>query len=170
MVIKPVANVQEAIAYNSVIKPILQTKCYSCHNASKQKGGLRMDEPERLMKGGKDGKVVQPGNAASSEMIRRLLLPISDDDHMPPKEKPQPTENQIALLHWWITNGAEFTKKVKDLPQSDKLKPVLTALQQPVIVVPKAPDDIPGEPVDKADEKVVARLKAHGINILVRWV
>ena len=43
-VIKPVPNVQEAYAYSDVVKPILQTKCYSCHGEHKQKGKLRMDD------------------------------------------------------------------------------------------------------------------------------
>ncbi len=78
--IKPVPNAQEALAYNDVIKPILQTKCYNCHGPNKQKGKLRMDDVAMLMKGGKDGKVIEPGNADGSEMIRRLLLPVDNED------------------------------------------------------------------------------------------
>src|SRR5687767_11516797 len=48
--IKPVANVQQAVAYTEVIKPILQTRCYSCHGPNKQKGGLRMDDSLKLLK------------------------------------------------------------------------------------------------------------------------
>ncbi|MEO5890881.1 MAG: c-type cytochrome domain-containing protein [Ferruginibacter sp.] len=164
--IKPIANVQEAVAYNDVVKPILQTKCQGCHNAGKQKGGLRMDEISELMKGGKNGKIFQPGNADASEMIKRLLLPTDNDKHMPPKEKAQPTESQIALLHWWITNGADFTKKVKEFDQPGKIKPILAALQQPVMLIKKEPDDLPLSVVEKADEKIIARLKANGIIIL----
>ena len=43
-IIKPIANVPEAVAYTDIISPILESKCYGCHNANKQKGGLRMDE------------------------------------------------------------------------------------------------------------------------------
>ncbi len=56
-------------------------------------------------------------------MIKRLLLPVDNEDHMPPKEKPQPSENQIALLQWWISQGAEFGKKVKDINQPEKIGP-----------------------------------------------
>lgn len=164
--IKPLANVQEAQVYNDVIKPILQTKCIGCHNAGKQKGGLRMDEINELMKGGKKGKILEPGNADASEMIKRLLLPTDNDKHMPPKEKPQPTESQIALLHWWINNGADFTKKVNALNQPAKLKPILIALQQPVVPLKKDPDDIPPAPVEKGNEKALLQLRAHGIIVL----
>jgi hypothetical protein len=166
MTIRPLANVQEALVYNDVVKPILQTKCFGCHNSNKQKGGLRMDEISELMRGGKDGKVLEPGKAEASEMIKRLLLPTDNDKHMPPKEKPQPTESQIALLHWWISNGADFTRKVKEFPQPTKIKPLLIALQQPVIPIKKERDDLPAVTVEKADEKIMAQLKAHGIIIL----
>lgn len=163
--IKPVPDVQEAVAYNDIIKPILQTKCYSCHGPNKQKGKLRMDDEQLLMKGGKDGKVIEPGNADQSEMIKRLLLPVDDQDHMPPKEKPQPTESQIALLHWWIGNGADFTKKVKDIPQTEKVKPLLLALQK----APEVKKDIsfiPVKPVERGDDKIIDQLNKKGILVM----
>ncbi len=163
--IKPIANVQEAVVYTDIITPILQTKCYSCHNANKQKGGLRMDEINLLMKGGKDGKVIVPGNADESEMIKRLLLPTDNEHHMPPKEKPQPTESQVNLIHWWISNNADAQKKVKELAQTDKVKKFLTSLQAPAIIQ-KQRTDIPSAPVVKADEKIIEQLKARNIVVL----
>ena len=158
---KPIPNVQEAMVYSDVIQPILQTKCYSCHGKNKQKGKLRMDDSLRLMKGGKDGPVIIPGNAEKSEMAKRLSLPREDDDHMPPKEKPQPTEQEIALIHWWIKSGASFDKKVKQLDQPEELKPALLALQnvqEKKIIVP----DIPAKPVVKANDEAIKKLKDIG--------
>jgi hypothetical protein len=163
--IKPLPNAQEALAYQDVIKPILETKCYSCHGANKQKGKLRMDDTLALMKGGKDGEIIEPGNAASSELIRRLLLPVDHEDHMPPKEKPQPTESQVALLHWWINNGAAFTGKVKEFEQPEKIKPVLLALQN-APEVKNLIRDVPSKPVGKGDAKAMEQLKNRGIIIL----
>ena len=158
---KPIPNVQEAMVYSDVIQPILQTKCYSCHGKNKQKGKLRMDDSLRLMKGGKDGPVIIPGNAEKSEMAKRISLPREDDDHMPPKEKPQPTEQEIALIHWWIKSGASFDKKVKQLDQPEELKPALLALQnvqEKKIIVP----DIPAKPVVKANDEAIKKLKDIG--------
>jgi len=158
---KPIPNVQEAMVYADIIQPMLQTRCYSCHGKNKQKGKLRMDDSVRLMKGGKDGPVIIAGNAEKSEMAKRLSLPRGDDDHMPPKEKPQPTEQEIALIHWWITSGAPFDKKVKDLQQPEEIKPALLALQnvqEKKIIVP----DIPGEPVAKANDEAIKKLKNIG--------
>jgi uncharacterized membrane protein len=162
---RPVADVQQAKVFDDVIKPILSTKCYTCHGASKQKGGLRMDDSVRLMKGGKDGKVIEPGRADDSEMIRRMLLPVDDEDHMPPKEKPQPTESQVALLHWWISEGALFSKKVKEVAQTERIKPILLALQA-APVKEKEAIDIPEAQVAMADEKVIEKLQQKGVVVL----
>jgi hypothetical protein len=43
--IKPIADVQEANVYADIVQPIFESKCYSCHNKSKKKGKLRLDEP-----------------------------------------------------------------------------------------------------------------------------
>ncbi len=103
--IKPLINVEEAKVYDSIVQPIFQTRCYSCHSSKRQKGGLRLDRFDLMLKGGKDGKIIMPGNADNSDMIKRILLPDEDDKHMPPREKPQLSDSQIALLHWWIENG-----------------------------------------------------------------
>ncbi len=164
-VIKPVPNVQEAFVYSDVVRPILQTKCYSCHGENKQKGKLRMDDSLLLMKGGKDGKVIVAGNAKESDLIKRLLLPVDNEDHMPPKEKSQPSENQIALLEWWISQGAGFSRKVKEVTQPDKIIPLLFALQK-TTVIEKEAMDIPLAKVEEADPAVIEKMKARGIVVL----
>ena len=82
------------------------------------------------MKGGKNGEVILPGKAGESELMKRLLLERQEEHHMPPKEKPQLNDDEMALIHWWIATGASFDKKVKDADQPEKLKPVLLALQK----------------------------------------
>ena len=163
--IKPIPNAQEAKAYSDVIKPILQTKCYACHGPNKQKGGLRMDDSLKLLKGGKDGIVIDLNNPDASEMIKRLLLPVDDEDHMPPKEKSQPTESQIALLHWWITNNADLHKKVKELPQPEKIKPMLLALQKATVIQNQFASILMA-PVEKPDATAIEHLKEHGAVIM----
>lgn len=164
-VIKPVPNVQEAYVYSDVIKPIFQTKCYSCHGVNRQKGKFRLDDSVMLMLGGKNGKEIEPGNANRSAMIKRLLLPVDNEDHMPPKEKPQPSESQIVLLEWWISQGAEFGKKVKEINQPDKISRLLFALQKTNATLKKS-FDIPEGIVEKADGSLVEKLKTRGAIVL----
>jgi hypothetical protein len=54
--IPPVANVQQAMVYTHMVQPLLKNRCYSCHGAEKQKGKLRLDSKEFMLKGGKRGR------------------------------------------------------------------------------------------------------------------
>ena len=124
---KVIANINEAVVYTDIIEPILATKCYSCHGESKQKGKLRLDLPNYILQGGEEGKVLTPYQPGSSEIINRLLLPTSNEEHMPPKEKPQLTKDEVALLHWWIESGANFTAAVKNTKQTAAIKGLLAS-------------------------------------------
>jgi uncharacterized membrane protein/mono/diheme cytochrome c family protein len=159
---KAIPDVQAAFVYNDVVKPMLQQKCYSCHGPNKQKGKLRLDDSLFIMKGGKEGSTLVPGNPNESEMIRRILLARNEEHHMPPKEKPQLTENEIALLHWWVESGAQFNRQVKDLVQPEKIKPVLLALQQEDDLERADIPDIPAEEVEAADPAAIQKLKHRG--------
>ncbi|MBN8789095.1 MAG: hypothetical protein J0I84_18600 [Terrimonas sp.] len=162
---KVIPDVQQAVAYNDIIQPMLQHKCYSCHGSSKQKGKLRLDEKDFIEKGGEDGKVLIAGKSDESELYKRLILEASDKKHMPPKGKPQLTEAEIALMHWWINTGASFDQQVKDLPQDVKIIPLLTALQSNSTAVASKPD-IPDAPVAKAPDDIINKLKEAGATVV----
>ncbi|KAA6441388.1 ribonuclease inhibitor [Dyadobacter flavalbus] len=125
---KPITNIQEAVVYKDIVQPILEMRCVQCHNASKQKGDLRMDQLALLLKGGESGPAFIAGKSAESDMIKRCLLPENDDEHMPPKGKPQLTNEQIALLSWWIDQGAAAEKKVAELKATEEVKKALASL------------------------------------------
>lgn len=162
---KQISNIQEANVYTDVVQPLLQTRCYSCHGERKQKGKLRLDAPQWILNGGKDGGIVNvPGK--ESELVKRISLPREDEDHMPPKQKPQLTEKEIALIHWWVDQGADFNKKVKDLKQPEIIRPSLLALQSDHVEEKKAIPNIPPEPVEAADEKALRPLKEKGVIII----
>ncbi|HMR90718.1 MAG TPA: hypothetical protein PKC69_00320 [Chitinophagaceae bacterium] len=165
--LQPIPNVQEAGLYMDVVKPILESKCYSCHGPSKQKGKLRLDDPQAILKGGEEGKAVVPGKPDESELIRRILLPLEDDDHMAPKEKPQLTTTEVEVLKWWVKEGADFSKKIKELPQDEKIKPVLLSLQSGESeAAEKKPADIPEEEVKAADTAVIRELTDMGVTVI----
>jgi len=111
---------REESVFSTVVQPIFHNRCERCHGAEKRKGGLRLDTFEMVMKGGEDGPVVIAGKADESPLIKRLLLPLEHDDHMPPSGKPQPTPEEITILRWWINAGAPFDKSLQDLhPPAD---------------------------------------------------
>jgi uncharacterized membrane protein len=162
---KIIANVQEAGAYADIIQPIIQEKCYTCHSSTKQKGGLRLDAAEWILKGGKNGDVLIPGKPEESEIYTRLVLDPLEKHHMPPKAKPQLSELEVTLIRWWIANKNSFDKKVKELAQTDKIKAALMNLQATSVAKPAKPS-IPSTEVDEAPSTAIEALKQAGIIVL----
>lgn len=161
---KTIANAQEAIVYKDIIQPMLEQKCYNCHAATKQKGGLRLDSEEWMIKGGKNGKVMVAGSIDSSEMYKRVVLDPIEEKHMPPKGKPQLNEQERVLLQWWIQSGANFSKKSKDFAQTPAIKAALSALEKAEIVVTKRAD-VPEQEVSKANEATLDALRNSAVTI-----
>ncbi len=112
----------EKLVFQHVILPVLTGKCNKCHSEEKSKGDLRMDTYEMAMKGGENGKNFVAGNLEESLSIARIMLPDSDDEHMPPEGKDQLTPEEIALLKWWVQQGASGTQKVSDAAFPAELK------------------------------------------------
>ncbi|WP_266364077.1 PSD1 and planctomycete cytochrome C domain-containing protein [Tellurirhabdus rosea] len=126
---------------NLEVRSILAHNCYSCHGAAKVKGGLRLDRKETLFKGGEDGPVISPGSPENSELIRRISLPTGHKEAMPTKGK-RLTEDEVALLTFWIKQGAPWPKgPERSLYRVAALEPRLPAL----------PPEAPGvsNPVDR---------------------
>jgi hypothetical protein len=113
--------------FEEVIQPILERRCSVCHGPEKHKADLSMESYVALLKGGKNGPVLMAGKALDSPMIHRLLLPLDDDDHMPPEGKPQPTLAEIGALEWWIDCGAPTNKTVGELKPGPAIERILGA-------------------------------------------
>jgi hypothetical protein len=59
-----------------------------------------------------------------------------------------------------------FNKKVKDLPQNDKIKPALVALQNGPKKEAKTAMILPEETVGAADQKAIDALRAKGVVVI----
>ncbi|WP_460969785.1 DUF1549 domain-containing protein [Spirosoma migulaei] len=126
---------------NLEVRSILAHNCYSCHSATKTKGGLRLDKKEFVMKGGEDGEILVAGHPKKSDIIRRIKLPAGHDDAMPTKGK-RLSDHDIALLEFWIQQGAPWPSGAeKSIYRVADLEPRLPAL-------PDAPAGITN-PVDR---------------------
>ncbi|MCB9898007.1 MAG: hypothetical protein H6825_08390 [Planctomycetes bacterium] len=94
--------------YAQQIAPLLESRCGACHGPAKHKARLALHTPDAIRAGGESGAVLVPGDPDASELLRRVELPADDDDHMPPRGKPQPEPSERALLRAWIAAGASF--------------------------------------------------------------
>jgi uncharacterized membrane protein len=134
---KPIADVSSADIYTDLAQPVLQQNCMACHNADKDSGQLRLDSLASINHGGKTGPAIIAKNSANSLLIQRILLPTDDPHHMPPSGKPQPTDDQVQLLQWWIDSGAAEHEKVSQLdPSTDQIALVSRLLKLPLPAEP----------------------------------
>ena len=122
---------EQAVAFQHIIQPILTTKCMGCHGKSSTKGGLAMHDTTLLLEGGKTGPLFIAGQPENSLLIKRILLPVDDKKHMVPKTKPQLTEAEIHLLAAWIKSGAPLQQKIIDLPAKDSFRILAASLLSP---------------------------------------
>lgn len=148
--INPTA-VRKSFVYRDKIIPILKTKCYNCHSASKKKGGLRLDSEDFIKKGGKNGHIVSIGNPNKSTLFTHLILPEDDDKHMPPKGKTQLTRDEISVIYSWIKKGASFVEEIETISNQ---KPLEQTFIQNTSISSEAIADIPI--IEKEDSRLVA--------------
>ncbi len=83
----PPASKQAGVTFAKDIRPLLEASCFRCHGEEKQKGDLRLDSLEAVLKGGEDGKIVAVGDSAKSSLLVAVAQ-IDDETAMPPKRRP----------------------------------------------------------------------------------
>lgn len=107
----PPAATKQGVTYAGDIKAIFEKSCVKCHGEEKPKAKLRLNSLEGALKGGADGKVIEPGQSAKSSLVASVAR-IGEEDHwMPPKDnkaKIAPlTAEQVGLIRAWIDQGAK---------------------------------------------------------------
>src|SRR3979411_765910 len=97
----PAATQEQKDFFENRVRPVLAQNCFACHTNS-QMGGLRLDSREGLLKGGKSGPAVVPGDPGKSVMISAVRqtgeIKMPRNGHL--------TEAQIADLTNWVKDGA----------------------------------------------------------------
>ncbi|MCA9065352.1 MAG: PSD1 domain-containing protein, partial [Planctomycetaceae bacterium] len=87
---------------------LLTEHCASCHGGVKKNGGFSVLSRELMLSPANSGvEALQPGNAAQSELIRRITSTDSAEQ-MPPEGQDPLTSREKQLLHDWIQQGATW--------------------------------------------------------------
>jgi hypothetical protein len=113
---------KDATAFEAVLSPLFERKCSSCHNETKAKGRLVLTSFDHILKGGKSGQLWNVNDIHNSLLMKRLLLPMDDKKHMPPKDKPQLTADELNFVSLWLDAGADTQRKLGEYTESDSLK------------------------------------------------
>jgi len=83
------------------IHPLLKTYCWKCHGGEGYEAELDFRSLPLLLKGGKNGKVLEPGSAEKSKLYQKLVA-----KEMPPGNALKPTDAHVATIKAWIDGGA----------------------------------------------------------------
>ncbi len=103
---KPQA-VTPSVSYQETVLPILKKACFSCHSADTHSGGLILDSPLSLFKGGSKTStaIVVKGSPSTSKLID--YLQGKNQPRMPMGAPALPAE-QISQIEFWIKQGAKI--------------------------------------------------------------
>ena len=98
------------VDFEKEVLPILKNNCLACHNTTKAKGGLNLETPQLILKGGDSGPAVSPGKSADS-LVFKAASHLDPELIMPPKDNKANASDfapgQLALLKLWIEQGAK---------------------------------------------------------------
>ena len=106
------------------VHAIFAKHCLSCHDAKEADGELVLESHESLLKGGDTGKVIVPGKAGESLLVR--LIERTEKPFMPPPKKGDKlSDAEIGLIRAWIDAGALPGDAGQPLPSTPVLLPTI---------------------------------------------
>jgi mono/diheme cytochrome c family protein len=99
------ASAQQIEFFESRIRPIFVERCSECHT-DEERGDLRVDSREALLKGGASGPAIVPGDPDRSLLMRA----VRRETGVPkmPKGGDKLPDAEIAALAEWIRTGAPW--------------------------------------------------------------
>ncbi|MEM7146626.1 MAG: c-type cytochrome domain-containing protein [Verrucomicrobiota bacterium] len=156
--------------YAVAIAPILEAKCVACHGEEKTKGKLRLDDYELALES--EGVIV-PGDLSASELIARIELPADDDDVMPPEDEPALTDDEKAILTWWIENDGTSELKMADAELPEEIVAAIGRLPKPgeaPVDAPVAADQEPAKDEGLSDEETAQVVALNEKGFAVRAI
>ncbi len=157
----PVTNLDSAAIYADVVSLIFEDRCESCHNPGKKKGGLSLISQEDLLKGGKHGEVVEAGEAEDSDLFYRITLDEDHEDAMPPEGKRRLTDDQIAVIEWWIAEGIDFEKKVAEVELDEEMRGAMAR----VVGLESEDGGFLATKIEVANPQAVENMQAQGFKV-----
>jgi len=119
----PAATQQSS--FDTQILPIFQESCAPCHSASRPQAQLRLDSAEGVLKGGKSGPAIVPGNSGASLLYQKIAS-ADAKLRMPPAGAGLRAE-QIALIAAWIDSVPSQTAGATRVDYAHNIEPILRA-------------------------------------------
>lgn len=118
-------------SYVGQVAPFMARYCNGCHGGWVPKGDIFTGSHVALLKGGKTGPTVVPGDVEKSVLVQRLQ-PKAGVKPMPPADARQPLPEEIEMVRSWVANGAKddtaSAAKLASVAPTGTVKPLVAAL------------------------------------------
>ena len=114
----PIAEIKRdaPVDFGKDVQPLLKKHCLACHNSTTHEGGLNLENPQAMLKGGDTGPAVVAGKGGESLLLDRATGKA--EPLMPPagnKANAQPfSGEELGLLKLWIDQGATGSNEVTE--------------------------------------------------------
>ncbi len=165
---EPTLDPESIKFFESKVRPVLIARCLKCHGPAQQKGQLRLDSREAVLKGGESGEVVvsgKPGESLLIEAINRTGLEMPPDTPL--------KENEIAALTEWVRRGLPWPTVDgksrtlepggKGITDADKQYWAFQPIKNPAVPDLKSQiSNLKSQIRNPIDQFIVARLQADG--------
>ena len=154
------ADREAADFFERHVRPVFAEHCYACHSGSTPmpQADLRVDSRAALLKGGKSGPAIMPGDPLQSRLTQ--VLQATEGVRMPPTGAL--SEVQIGYIEEWIRMGAPFPVPGADgLYGAEPAAPAHWSFVAPQKAEP--PQSSTGWAQTAVDRFVEARLAASGL-------
>jgi hypothetical protein len=95
--------------FDTRVAPILTRRCLGCHNRQLSNGNVSFLDRNSLLKGGRMGPAIVPGEPEKSALVD--VLRHDGEVQMPPG--PKLPSGEIRILTDWIRRGAVWGTKLR---------------------------------------------------------
>jgi mono/diheme cytochrome c family protein len=110
----PDATAQDANEiFESRVRPVLAGKCAECHTEGRRRGGLQVSSLAHLLRGGRTGPAIVPGDPDNSLLIKVVRHEIPDLEM--PQDAPRLTAHEIEGLAEWIRMDAPWPDEAAEI-------------------------------------------------------
>ena len=161
---------QQIEFFETNVRPLLVESCFDCHTAD-EKGGLRLDSRQTMIKGGDSGPAIVPGDPDSSLLIKAVRHAVGVSKM--PRSAPKLSDVQIAALAEWIRMGAPWPAATRmtmpaATPAAAGERPIDPSLRSFWSFQPIAKPEVPqvknaGWAKTDIDRFILARLEREGM-------
>jgi len=103
------AGCTKQVSFLENVMPILEAKCLSCHSEGSEgfeASGFSVESYEQLMKGARNGPVIDPGYSYFST-LQIVIEHRADPSSTMPKNSAKLSSQEIQIIGEWIDQGAK---------------------------------------------------------------